>query len=110
MPCSRLHPESYTKEGIIFLGDAWNIRHPITGGGMSVGLSDVALLSDLFEKFYTNTQDSTNQIRKQFMTQRVRRVATTNVLAESIYRVMAGRGLYLIFYKFIFFQILNSFP
>src|SRR3990167_6924481 len=28
---------------------SWNIRHPITGGGMSVGLSDVSFLSDLFE-------------------------------------------------------------
>jgi len=35
------------KEGIILLGDAWNMRHPLTGGGMTVALSDVVELTRL---------------------------------------------------------------
>ena len=31
----------YTREGVVLLGDSWNQRHPLTGGGMTVGLSDV---------------------------------------------------------------------
>ncbi|KZP19679.1 squalene epoxidase-like protein [Athelia psychrophila] len=50
MPNSFLPPVeqgAHTKEGVILLGDAWNMRHPLTGGGMTVALSDVVLLSAL---------------------------------------------------------------
>ena len=36
-----------TKEGAILLGDSWNMRHPLTGGGMTVAFNDVVLLSRL---------------------------------------------------------------
>jgi 2-polyprenyl-6-methoxyphenol hydroxylase-like FAD-dependent oxidoreductase len=29
------------------IGDSWNIRHPLTGGGMSVALNDVMILRDV---------------------------------------------------------------
>ena len=32
--------------GVVLLGDAWNMRHPITGGGMSVALMDSESLAD----------------------------------------------------------------
>jgi squalene monooxygenase len=37
----------YAKEGVIRLGNAWNMRHPLTGGGMIVALSDVVLLAPM---------------------------------------------------------------
>lgn len=33
--------------GAVLLGDAFNMRHPLTGGGMTVALSDVVVLRDL---------------------------------------------------------------
>ncbi|KAK8516600.1 hypothetical protein V6N12_049323 [Hibiscus sabdariffa] len=33
--------------GALLIGDAFNMRHPLTGGGMTVALSDVVLLRDL---------------------------------------------------------------
>ena len=33
--------------GAILLGDSFNMRHPLTGGGMTVALSDIVLLRDL---------------------------------------------------------------
>lgn len=33
--------------GALLLGDAFNMRHPLTGGGMTVALSDVVVLRDL---------------------------------------------------------------
>ncbi|KAL6213179.1 hypothetical protein ACLB2K_012626 [Fragaria x ananassa] len=33
--------------GAILLGDSFNMRHSLTGGGMTVALSDIVLLSDL---------------------------------------------------------------
>ncbi|KAI0272615.1 squalene epoxidase-domain-containing protein [Gloeopeniophorella convolvens] len=51
MPNSFLPPVEqgapHTKEGVLLLGDAWNMRHPLTGGGMTVALADVALLAPL---------------------------------------------------------------
>jgi hypothetical protein len=36
-----LQGRGYTREGVVILGDSWNQRHSLTGGGMTVGLSDV---------------------------------------------------------------------
>ena len=51
MPNSFLPPikqgGSSTREGAILLGDAWNMRHPLTGGGMTVALSDVVILRNI---------------------------------------------------------------
>ncbi|KAF4562613.1 Squalene epoxidase [Pleurotus pulmonarius] len=54
MPCPFLTAISqharHTKPGAILLGDAWNMRHPLTGGGMTVALNDVVLLRDILRK------------------------------------------------------------
>ncbi|KAF9461143.1 squalene epoxidase [Collybia nuda] len=36
-----------SKQGVILLGDSWNMRHPLTGGGMTVALNDVVMLQTL---------------------------------------------------------------
>lgn len=33
--------------GVLLLGDAYNMRHPLTGGGMSVALNDVRIWRSL---------------------------------------------------------------
>ena len=33
--------------GALLMGDAFNMRHPLTGGGMTVALSDIVVLRDL---------------------------------------------------------------
>ncbi|KAE8719179.1 Squalene epoxidase 3 [Hibiscus syriacus] len=42
MPAA-LHPNP----GALLMGDAFNMRHPLTGGGMTVALSDIVVLRDL---------------------------------------------------------------
>ena len=37
-----------SKKGVILLGDSWNMRHPLTGGGMTVALNDIVYLQDVF--------------------------------------------------------------
>ncbi|KAF8653239.1 hypothetical protein AX16_004068 [Volvariella volvacea WC 439] len=34
-----------SKKGVFLIGDAWNMRHPLTGGGMTVALNDVVLVT-----------------------------------------------------------------
>ncbi|KAF7310542.1 SE domain-containing protein [Mycena chlorophos] len=38
---------SSAKPGVVLIGDSWNMRHPLTGGGMTVALNDVASLVPL---------------------------------------------------------------
>ncbi|PPR05224.1 hypothetical protein CVT24_010330 [Panaeolus cyanescens] len=51
MPNSFLPPveqgSKRSRQGVILIGDAWNMRHPLTGGGMTVALNDVVLLRQL---------------------------------------------------------------
>lgn len=35
--------------GVLLLGDAYNMRHPLTGGGMSVALNDVCIWRNLLK-------------------------------------------------------------
>jgi squalene monooxygenase len=45
---NRIMPASpYPTPGAFLIGDSLNMRHAVTGGGMTVGLSDVVLLRDL---------------------------------------------------------------
>ncbi len=47
MPNSFLPPVVNLKPGVILLGDAFNMRHPLTGAGMSVALNDIVIWRDL---------------------------------------------------------------
>ena len=44
MPNSYLPGRQNNVTGMCVIGDALNMRHPLTGGGMTVGLNDVVLL------------------------------------------------------------------
>ena len=44
--------------GALLLGDAFNMRHPLTGGGMTVALSDIVILRDLLKPL-RNLHDAT---------------------------------------------------
>lgn len=35
--------------GALLMGDAFNMRHPLTGGGMTVALSDIVVLRNLIK-------------------------------------------------------------
>ncbi|KAG5224002.1 squalene monooxygenase [Salix suchowensis] len=47
MPNRIMPASSYPSPGAFLIGDSLNMRHSVTGGGMTVGLSDVVLLRDL---------------------------------------------------------------
>ena len=69
-------------------GDAFNMRHPLTGGGMTVALSDAALLSDMLEPLPSFADQLTTADRTAaFYTKRKPLSATINTLANALYRV-----------------------
>lgn len=47
MPNRSMPGAPYPTPGALLMGDAFNMRHPLTGGGMTVALSDVLVVRNL---------------------------------------------------------------
>ncbi|XP_051722201.1 squalene monooxygenase [Ctenopharyngodon idella] len=92
MPASFLPPSPVNKQGVLLLGDAYNMRHPLTGGGMSVVLNDVRIWRDLLKNIpdlYDNT--AVHQAKKKFHWERKSSHSfVVNVLAQALYELFAA--------------------
>lgn len=47
MPNKIMPALPYPTPGALLMGDAFNMRHPLTGGGMTVALADIVLLRNM---------------------------------------------------------------
>ncbi|KAK8561165.1 hypothetical protein V6N12_048239 [Hibiscus sabdariffa] len=69
--------------GALLIGDAFNMRHSITGGGMTVALSDVVLLRDLLRPLHDLSDASAIcEYLESFYTLRKPMSSTINTLAN----------------------------
>lgn len=93
MPNSWLPPSTQQVPGMVILGDAMNMRHPLTGGGMTVAFNDVVLLSDLLspEKIpdLTDTK-AVQQAMRTFHWRRKNLTSVINILAQALYSLFAA--------------------
>ncbi|GFR50196.1 hypothetical protein Agub_g12364 [Astrephomene gubernaculifera] len=88
LPATPLH-----QPGALLLGDAFNMRHPLTGGGMTVALSDCALLVDMLRPLPSlGDALATAQRTADFYTRRKPLSATINTLANALYKVFRYSG------------------
>ena len=93
MPNSWLPPSTNKQPGMILLGDAMNMRHPLTGGGMTVAFNDAVLLSTLLSPSIIPSLSDTNAVLKQMRTFHWRRknlTAVINILAQALYALFAA--------------------
>lgn len=93
MPNSFLPPTTNKTPGLAILGDALNMRHPLTGGGMTVALSDVVLVSDLLSPENVPDLYNTDLVLKQlksFHWQRKNLTSIVNILAQALYSLFAA--------------------
>ena len=93
MPNSWLPPTTNKAPGLVLLGDAMNMRHPLTGGGMTVAFNDVVLLSDLLSPQNVPMLDDTKLVLKQMRSFHWRRKGLTsviNILAQALYSLFAA--------------------
>ncbi|PWN27887.1 SE-domain-containing protein [Jaminaea rosea] len=115
MPNSFLPPsmqgQSKDREGVIVVGDALNMRHPLTGGGMSVGLWDCVHLTKVLggsERWWSDEEqgdkhakattpldlaDWPNCIRPALRTWHWRRkslASVINILAQALYSLFGA--------------------
>ncbi|MED6289827.1 hypothetical protein CHARACLAT_006920 [Characodon lateralis] len=92
MPASFLPPSPVNKPGVLLLGDAYNMRHPLTGGGMSVALNDVNIWRSLLRNI-PDLYDETalSQAKKKFHWERKSSHSfVVNVLAQALYELFAA--------------------
>ena len=96
MPNSWLPPTAQDLHpGLAVLGDAMNMRHPLTGGGMTVALNDVVILADLLHPDKIPQLSDTAAVRRAMTAFHWRRKSLTaiiNVLAQALYSLFAARG------------------
>lgn len=92
MPNCFLPAAIEVKPGVLLLGDAFNMRHPLTGAGMTVALSDVVMWKDLLQsvpdlKEYTHIAS----LQKHFLWKRKRSHSfVVNVLAQALYELFSA--------------------
>ncbi|KAM3872805.1 squalene monooxygenase [Diretmus argenteus] len=92
MPANFLPPSPVNKPGVLLLGDAYNMRHPLTGGGMSVALSDVRIWRNLLKEIPDLYDDRAMlQAKKKFHWERKSSHSfVVNVLAQALYELFAA--------------------
>ncbi|CAK7263118.1 Squalene epoxidase [Sporothrix epigloea] len=99
MPNSWLPPaprSSITKaasQGVVLLGDAYNMRHPLTGGGMTVALNDALIISELLAPGRVPDLGDHAAVARamgDFHWSRKRLTSIINVLAQALYALFAA--------------------
>lgn len=82
-----------TKLGIVALGDAMNMRHPLTGGGMTVALWDVIHFTQgLAPLASLKNPYSVRKVAKRFFWIRKSSSSVINILANALYALFSAGG------------------
>ncbi|KAJ7071418.1 squalene epoxidase [Mycena amicta] len=74
------------KPGVVLIGDSWNMRHPLTGGGMTVALNDVAALKPLLGA--VDNLDDWSKVQRaldRWFDVRKPLASTVNILSVALY-------------------------
>ncbi|CAO2817723.1 unnamed protein product [Amaranthus hypochondriacus] len=88
MPNRSMPAAPLPKPGALLMGDAFNMRHPLTGGGMTVALADIVVLRNLLRPL-KDLSDAPSLCRylESFYTLRKPVASTINTLAGALYKV-----------------------
>ncbi|KHF97565.1 Squalene monooxygenase [Gossypium arboreum] len=91
MPTKIMAAAPHLTPGALLIGDALNMRHPITGGGMTVALSDVVILRDLLRPLHDLFDAFTiSKYLESFYTLRKPMSSTINILANVLQKVFSA--------------------
>ena len=80
------------REGVFLLGDSWNMRHPLTGGGMTVALTDIVMLQSLLRDVDLGDWDSVESALQSWFWRRKPLAATINVLSVALYDLFGAES------------------
>lgn len=94
MPNHYMPAKPVMKKGAVLLGDALNMRHPITGGGLTAVFSDVFLLSQhLLAMPNFNNPKLLNEKLELYYRDRYHANTNVNIMANALYGVMSNNLL-----------------
>lgn len=94
MPNHYMAAKPVLKEGAVLLGDALNMRHPLTGGGITAVFSDVNILgSHLMAMPDFNDTNLIYKKVQRYYKDRRHANANVNILANALYGVMSDNTL-----------------
>jgi squalene monooxygenase len=87
----------HSKEGVILLGDSWNMRHPLTGGGMTVAFHDTVVLSSMLQEMLNNGHsladwEHVTEVLHRWFWKRKDLAATVNILSVALYDLFGANG------------------
>ncbi|KAH9523594.1 hypothetical protein Btru_040412 [Bulinus truncatus] len=101
MPNSYLPPSPIERPGVLVLGDAYNMRHPLTGGGMSVCLNDAVIWRDLLKNIpdLTDYEEIIKSLRVFHLRRKKNHSFVVNVLANALYELFAADSKHLVSMK-----------
>ncbi|KAK6923178.1 Squalene epoxidase, partial [Dillenia turbinata] len=91
MPNRSMPAAPHPTPGALLMGDAFNMRHPLTGGGMTVALSDIVVLRDILKPLRDlNDAASLCKYLESFYMLRKPVASTINTLAGALYKVFCA--------------------
>lgn len=93
MPNHRLPAMPINKKGAVLLGDSLNMRHPLTGGGMTAAFTDVQNLADQVKDVNFSDAQAVYKAIDLYYNSRHSKNATINILADALYGVMSNPRL-----------------
>lgn len=92
MPNSFLPPVPSPKPGSLILGDAFNMRHPLTGAGMSVALNDVLIWREMLASIMDLKDHGAvmNCLKTFHWKRKASHSFVVNVLAQALYALFSA--------------------
>ncbi len=102
MPNHYMAAKPIVRKGAVMLGDSLNMRHPLTGGGLTAVFADVHLLGTLLLSMpdFNNVERIHRNVEKYYR-ERQPMNANVNILANALYGVMSNELLKHAVYNYI---------
>ncbi len=93
MPNHAMKGQAFDKKGAVLLGDSLNMRHPITGGGMTACFIDIICLNNALKNIDLKNEIKLENAVKEYYINRGKGVETINILANALYKVFLDKDL-----------------
>lgn len=93
MPNHSMKGQAFRKKGAALLGDSLNMRHPLTGGGMTACFTDILCLNAALENIDFQDETKLESAINEYYKKRGKGVETINILANALYKVMSDEEL-----------------
>lgn len=93
MPNHSMKAQAFRKKGVVLLGDSLNMRHPVTGGGMTATFSDIISLNGATESVDFQDENSLEMAIQTYYKNRSEKIETINILANALYKVFRNDEL-----------------